>query len=162
MIQVLPAASRYSLDTSSLITAWARHYPKDLFGPVWEHLDKLIGSQIVIASSEVLVEIERQDDELHEWCRQREHAFIDLIEPIQANVTKLMTSYAKMVLTGRNRADPFVVATAQLDPERIAVVTEENPSNVSANRPNIPYVCQQEKIRRIQFVTMLRETGFGL
>ena len=57
----LPQTARYSLDTSALITAWVRNYPPDVFVPVWEHRETLIHSGVVIASLEVLNELEKQD-----------------------------------------------------------------------------------------------------
>ena len=34
---------KYSLDTSGILDGW-RHYPPDIFPPVWERFDELIES----------------------------------------------------------------------------------------------------------------------
>lgn len=35
-------SQRYSVDTSSLIHAWRRAYPIDVFETLWTHLEKMI------------------------------------------------------------------------------------------------------------------------
>jgi hypothetical protein len=162
MITVVPASARYSLDTSGLVNGWGKHYPPDMFGPVWEHVDTLIRLEVVVASVEVLHEIERQSDDLHEWCVDREHAFLDLIDDLQTRVAALLQTYPRLVAAGRNRADPFVIGVAGLDPSRLAVVTEETGQRASMNKPKIPFICQREGIRCVSFVDMLRETGLRL
>jgi predicted nucleic acid-binding protein len=82
----IPQSCRYSLDTNSFITSWQRTYPPDLFQPVWNHLDRLINEEQVVASSLVLLELERKADEIHEWAKNREDGFVDLIEPLQNHV----------------------------------------------------------------------------
>ncbi len=51
MIFELPGQAKYSLDTSCLINAWGKHYPPDMFEPLWQHLDRLIEQAIVVASA---------------------------------------------------------------------------------------------------------------
>lgn len=112
---IIPETALYSLDTSALITAWWRNYPPDVFGPVWDHMDTLIRNGVVRASREVLTELEKQDDDLCHWCKVREDdLFIDLVEELQDAVTTLLAKYPKLVATGRNKADPFVIALATL------------------------------------------------
>lgn len=159
---IIPETAIYSLDTSSLVTAWWRNYPPDVFRPVWDHMDILIHNGIVRASREVLTELERQDDDLYQWCRVRDDDFfIDLEEDLQDAVTALLAKYPKLVATGRNKADPFVIALATLSkPNPLIIVTEESPSNGSAKRPNIPFICINEGLTTNPFITLLRNTGF--
>ena len=160
MIYELPESARYSLDTGCLINAWKKNYPPDMFAPIWRHVDRLITKKIVVASAEVLHEVERQDDDLHAWCIERDGMFLDLIEPLQTVVTAIMAEYPKLVATGRNRADPFVVGVARLHTESLVVVTEETPHRASRNKPKIPFICGEMDIRCIPFIDMLRETGW--
>jgi len=162
MIDELSENARYSLDTSCLINAWGKNYPPDLFEPLWDHLDALIDGGIVVASAEVLVELERQADDLHEWCSDRDDMFLDLVDPLQDAVTAIMQEYPKLVATGRNQADPFVIGVAQLRNENLTVVTEEAASRASKNKPKIPFICGEQDIRCITLVDMLRETGWKM
>jgi Domain of unknown function (DUF4411) len=162
MIRDLPHRARYSLDTGCLINSWRKHYPPDMFGPVWQHLDGLIRDGATIASAEVLFKIERQDDELCAWCKDREAMFVDLIDPLQDQVTALLAEYPRLVAMGRNRADPFVIGVARLTNELLTVVTEETGHRASANKPKIPFICQEKNMRCIPLVEMLRETGWRM
>jgi hypothetical protein len=160
---VIPETTIYSLDTSALITAWDRNYPPDVFAPVWEHMDTLIHDGIVIASLEVLNELEKQDDDLFHWCRDRAaDFFIDLVEELQDAVTALVRKYPKIVATGRNKADPFVIALATLaNPTPLIIVTEEGPFTGSARKPNIPFVCTSEGLTCQPLIRLLRDTAFN-
>lgn len=161
---IIPKTGLYSLDTSALITAWWRNYPPDVFGPVWDHLDTLIRNGVARASREVLTELEKQDDDLYHWCKVREDdLFIDLVEELQDAVTSLLAKYPKLVATGRNKADPFVIALATLSkPTPLIIVTEESTMNGSAKRPNIPFICSSEGLTVNPLITLLRNTGFKL
>ena len=142
---IIPKTARYSLDTSALVTAWSRNYPPDVFGPVWDHMGTIIHHGIVRASREVLTELEKPDDDLYRWCKVREdNLFIDLMEELQDAVTALVAKYPKLVATGRNKADPFVIALATLAEPPLIIVTEEGPLSGSAKRPNIPSICSNE------------------
>ncbi|MGQ0664208.1 MAG: DUF4411 family protein [Pseudomonadota bacterium] len=162
MIYELPEPARYSLDTGCLINAWKKNYPPDMFAPVWRHVDGLIARKIVVASVEVLHELAGQDDDLHTWVKVRDAMFLDLIEPLQNEVTAIMAEYPKLVTTGRNRADPFVVGVACLGKESLTVVTEETSHRASRNKPKIPFICCAMNIRCIRFIDMLRETEWRL
>jgi hypothetical protein len=155
------ATALYSLDTSSFVRAWWVNYPPDLFKPVWDHLDRLIEKGIVKASKEVLVELEKQDDDLFKWCKDREEAcFVDLIEDLQDAVIALEKKYPKLVATGRNKADPFVMGLAVISKPKLIIITEEGAQSGSANKPNIPYICRQEGLVSEALVKLLRDTGF--
>jgi hypothetical protein len=160
---IIPQTAIYSIDTSALVTAWGRNYPPDIFGPVWEHMDTLIHDGVVMASLEVLNELEKQDDDLFRWCKDRADGFfIDLIEELQDAVTSLVAKYPKLVATGRNKADPFVIALATLaNPTSLIILTEEGPLSGSAKRPNIPFICNNEGLISQPLITALRDTAFN-
>ena len=133
-----------------------------MFQPLWQHLDRLIEQAIVVASAEVLHALGRQDDELHAWCNDRENMFLDLIDALQDEVTAIVAEYPKLVATGRNRADPFVIGVARLGSEPLTVVTEETSYRAGPNKPKIPFICREKGIRCITLVETLRETGWRL
>ena len=134
----------------------------DVFGPVWAHLDKLIRHGIVKASREVLVELEKQDDDFYQWWKSRDNdLFIDLVEELQEAVILLLAKYPKLVATGRNKADPFVIALATLaGPNSLIIITEEGPYTGSAKKPNIPFICNKEGLTSQPLITLLRDTDF--
>ncbi|GJM10269.1 MAG: hypothetical protein DHS20C11_25450 [Lysobacteraceae bacterium] len=65
--------------------------------------------------------------------------------------------YPKLVDTakGKSGADPFVIAMARSHNPRLTVITEEKGG--SAQKPKIPYVCQQENIRCVSLLGLIVE-----
>jgi hypothetical protein len=56
---------KYSIDTSAILEAWRRRYPPDVFPAVWQRLEQMIERGDLGASEEVLLELEKRDDEVH-------------------------------------------------------------------------------------------------
>jgi len=81
---------------------------------------------------------------------------------LQDAFTAIMKEYPELVKRGRNQADPFVIGVAQLRNENLTVVMEEAASRASKNKPKIPFICTEQKIRCITLVDMLRETGWKM
>jgi len=151
---------RYCIDTSALIDAWTRWYPKEVFPSLWDSVDKLIADGRLISSEEVLQELERKEgDDLHEWARRREALFVPLDDRIQEHLSRIMASHARLVdgRTGKSYADPFVIATAQAN--QCVVVTGEKPST-KPRRPKIPDVCRDLGIQCIGFTELIRQEGW--
>lgn len=152
---------KYCLDASAILTAWGRNYPPDVFPSVWAKIDELIQQGAVIASEEVLVELEKKDDEVYAWARQRHGMFVPIDGQVQQVVRGILSSYPRLVDTRKNRsgADPFVIALALI--ERCTVVTSEGSSN-TPTRPHIPDVCQAMGITCIDLVQMARQLGWRI
>lgn len=147
---------KYSIDTSILIESWVRLYAQDTFPQVWKKLDELIEQGNLIATEEVLFELERKEDKLYEWAKQRKSMFIPVDENLQRVVTDILSKHKKLVKEGKNRssADPFVIALAQV--QNCAVITFENPSG-NMDKPKIPDVCSSLKIRCLKMLDLFRE-----
>lgn len=147
------------MDTSAILDGWRRYYPPDVFPGVWDRLDELIHDGSLRATEEVLVELERKDDEVHAWARKREQLFVPIDDRIQDMVTEILAIHERLLDTrsGRSAADPFVIALAEV--ENCAVVTGERATN-SAERPNIPDVCVARGVRAISLLQLLREEGW--
>jgi hypothetical protein len=132
----------YVFDTSSLIGAWIRTYPPDLFPGVWDNMHALAEAGNLLTPEDVLQELRAQDDELFAWVKARSELMV-------VSTSRALLLEARAVLadhpgltktgTGRGRADPFVIALAAL--RGCAVVTQEQGG--SASKPRIPYVCCQ-------------------
>ena len=149
----------YSVDTSSILDAWRRYYPPDIFPALWTNLDQLIASGSLRATDEVRIELERKVDEVLAWAAGRVGFFVELDNRIQRTVTNILSRHPKLLDTRSNRsgADPFVIALAQI--ENCAVVTGERLTN-SLARPNIPDVCRDLGIRSLNILELIREQNW--
>lgn len=153
-----PAPTIYSIDSSALIHGWRRAYPPKNFAPLWERLGELIQRGRLLASVEVFNELERKDDDLFAWCKERREAFcVEIDDAIQEHLAHIMGTYPRLVDTskGRSGGDPFVIALARVHTPALTVITEENPGG--ATKPKIPDVCQAEDIRWIRLVQLIQE-----
>lgn len=149
----------YSSDTSVIIEGWTRDFPPDIFPGVWVKIEELIDGGVLVATEEVLIELERKHDKAYEWASKHKHMFIPTDEKIQQAVRGILRDHKKLIDTRRNRsgADPFVIALALV--ENLTVVTAENLSN-SPERPKIPDVCEALGIRWLNMIELFRERGW--
>lgn len=58
---------RFSIDTSAILDGWTRHYPREAFPGLWQHLEELIESGHLRASEEVRHELAKREDEALDW-----------------------------------------------------------------------------------------------
>ena len=145
----------YCVDTSGWLDGWQRHYPPDVFPTLWRKVEEQIDAKAIVSSEEVYRELSKKADDLHAWIMARKEMLILSEESIQVRVADLLAKYPRLVDTLRNRsqADPFVIATAV---EKGAVVVTGEVGG-TADRPRIPYVCQNEGVRCVSFLEMIRE-----
>ena len=131
----------------------AADLPPKNFGFVWTRFDALIEARRIRASIEVYREMERKDDEVFAWCKDRkDKLFVEIDDLCQQHVIRLMANYPRLVDTvkGRSGADPFVIALAATLRPPMVVVSEENPG-----RQRIPDVCHAEGIRCIRLPDLI-------
>jgi len=149
----------YSVDTSAIIEGWTRGFPPDVFPQVWVKIEGLIDDGVLLASEEVLIELERKHDKAYAWACHRKHMFVPTDENIQRVVKDILRDYGKLIDTRKNRsgADPLVIALARV--RNLSVVTAENLSS-SLERPKIPDVCEALGIRWLDMVELSRERGW--
>jgi len=153
----LSGDDRYCIDTSALIHAWRRSYPYRNFRPVWDKIDELIEVDRLISSIEVLIELEKRDDDLFGWAKEREAMFIDIEgDALQFKMGEILGKYPRLIDTRKNRsaADPFVIALAALYEPPLVVVTQEGPTN-KIEKPNIPDVCVAEGLDCIDILKLI-------
>lgn len=150
---------RYSIDTSSIIEGWHRLYPPDVFPSVWPRLEAMAGNGDLAATEEVLTELGRQADDVHDWARHVPGLFVDIDEHVQSAVRRILTDHPRLVDTrrGRSGADPFVIALAQVN--GCTVVAEEGATG-RIERPNIPDVCLALGIPCMNLLQMIRAEGW--
>lgn len=141
----------YSVDSSALIHAWSRAYRPKNFAFVWKGFDALIAEGRLRASMEVYLELEKKDDELFAWCKERkETLFVELDEAVQDSVKAIMKDHPRLVDTvkGRSAADPFVIGLAETG--KMVVLTEEKPGKVK-----IPDVCDARNVKWTNLADMI-------
>jgi len=146
----------YSIDTSALVHGWRRAYPPKRFAGLWIKIDELIDGGRLLASIEVFNELEKKDDEIFTWAKDRKTTlFREIDDDVQGAVVYLMQKYPRLVDTskGKSGADPFVIAQAiASDPAHTIVSQEAGGSN---DRPKIPFVCQAEGLTCIDLLALI-------
>lgn len=148
----------YSVDSSALIHAYRRIYRPKNFGFVWEGFDKLIAEGRFKSSIEVYNELQKKDDELFAWCKERKEAmFVEIDDTTQEIVALIMAAHPKLVDTakGRSGADPFVMALAASTKPQMWVVTEEYPG-----KERIPDVCNAQNIDHCGVADLIEKEGW--
>lgn len=150
---------RYCFDTSAFIESWVRHYPPGTFQRLWQQVDELIFQERLFTSEEVLDELSRRDDDVHAWVKARAVAVcLPLDEQVQAAVTDILSRFPGLVGVSatRNRADPWVIATAIV--HDLVVVTYEGRG--SRRKPKIPDVCDNYGVDCISMVPLIQREGW--
>jgi hypothetical protein len=121
-------------------------------------MDSLISEGRLKSSIEVLAELEKKEDDLFDWCKERQkNLFVDIDDACQQEVSRIMGAYPRLVDTvnGRSGTDPFVIALARTMGVPAIVVTEENPG-----KQRIPDVCKAEKIEWIKLADLIEIEGW--
>jgi hypothetical protein len=95
----------YSVDSSALIHGWRRIYRLKNFGFVWERLGVLIEEDRLRASIEVYNDLEKKDDELFKWCKERkEKLVVEIDDNIQSHVARIIAAHPRLVDTVKGRS----------------------------------------------------------
>lgn len=147
---------KYSMDTSALLDGYTRLYPPDVFPQLWDNIDRLINQEELRATSMVLFELERKDDDVLAWAKSRDELFVEVDEEIQEIVAQIMGKFPRLVAEGgqRNLADPFVIAFARQ--HKLIVITAERRSG-SEKKPTIPYICREMGVKHISLLQLIRQ-----
>ena len=144
----------YCLDTNALIEPWRRRYPIDVFPGFWDRLEEWAREGKAICPDEVLEELQKVDDELLEWAKQRSDMFLPPESDVQNAVKRILERFPRLVDTkrGRDRADPWVIGLACV---KDAIVVTEEPLS-GGKSPRIPDVCEALGIRYIRVLDLIR------
>jgi hypothetical protein len=135
-------------------------YPIALFPSLWEKFDRLISESQMIAPEEVLFELEKKEDGLFGWAKDRPQLFRPLNAEVQNAVREILANFPKLVDSrkDRSRADPFVIALAMVT-ENGVVVTGEKNSGVP-DKPRIPNVCEYFGIPYLRTLELIQRQGW--
>jgi len=96
--------TEYCFDTSSLIEGWVRSYPIDVFSSFWDKLNTLIDKGIIICPDEVLIELQKKEDDLYEWVKKRDKLFYQLDERLQEAVIEILERFPRLVDSKKGRS----------------------------------------------------------
>ena len=154
----MPDPTIYSVDSSALIHGWRRVYRPKNFGIVWDHLGALAEEGRLRASIEVLNELQKKEDELLVWCKDRkEKLFVEIDDDIQTHLSRIVGNHPRLVDTvkGRSSADPFVIALAATMNPNMIVVTEEY-----EGKTRIPDVCIAESIEYCRLADLIERENW--
>ena len=153
---------RYCIDTSAIIEGWHKLFPPDIVPGFWEGVDELIKNGDLRATEEVLIELEKKDDQIYSWARQRNELFVPIDLDIQVYVREILAKYKTLIDTRKNRsgADPFVIALAGLNKNTSTVVVTEERLNEKIERPHIPDICAALDIGWINLNELVRKEGW--
>jgi hypothetical protein len=151
----------YVIDTNALIDGRRRVYPPTVFSGLWDNLEELIAAGGIFAPDEVLVELERKDDAVHDWVKTQNGLFVPLDDAVQISVAEVLAQYPDWIPVDRSRnvADSFVVALARV--RGCTVVTSEKWSDSPyPDRIKIPNVCDGMGVRHMNFLEMLHDLNW--
>jgi hypothetical protein len=152
----------WCFDTSAFIEPWVRLYPPDIFGPVWEKLEELAENGLITAPADVLLELEKQKDDLHDWAKERPSLFQTPDREVMEVFTEIVNNHPDFmkINSTKSGADPFVVALAEV--KELTVVTYETMAKQNA-APKIPNVCAARGLGdTASLVDVLRAGSFRL
>lgn len=131
----------FVFDTSAFINGWKDHYPWPTFERVWEWVGEEMEAGRVIAPREVYRELDKRDDDIHAWMKERRHLFLDPIQDVQDKAGPIYLQFPRPGV--RDAADPWVIAEA--DVRGFTVVTYEGRTFSGARTKNwdrqMPGVC---------------------
>jgi hypothetical protein len=150
----------YCLDTSGFLDGDVRHYPPDVFTTLWERMDEIGTSSRLIVPEEVYLELQYHHDDAFQWIDGRKDSLVMPTDArVIAAVRALLRDYPRLAMEGgnRNRADPFVIATAGV--REAVVVTGERGGTVRG--PKIPFVCAERGIDQVDFLQLVQREGWS-
>lgn len=151
----------YSLDTSGLLDGLERYYPPAVFPALWDRVDGLVDAGRLIASEEVWEELQKRDAVGADWMKsRRDRILVPTDTEVAVRVREILQhpDHRRLVMNGkgRNTADPFVIAVAEL--RGATVVTGE--ASGSRQRPRIPDICAGRDVPCMSFLGIIQREGW--
>jgi predicted nucleic acid-binding protein len=86
---------KYSIDTSAILDAWTRYYPPDVMPGLWKQLEELVDNGQLLATEEVLYELEKKEDNVYKWAKIHRNMFVPTSEKIQLAVIEILRDHKK-------------------------------------------------------------------
>ncbi len=80
---------KYCLDTNFFIEAWNKYYSPVFCQPYWDIIDNLAKEGVVFITQEVKKEIDKGDDNLKEWLKDKKYIVKPITEKVQLCLKEL-------------------------------------------------------------------------
>ena len=131
----------------------------DLCPQYWQVLNDLAKQGVIFSPIEVKREIEKIDDGLKGWIKDKPYFFKEITIEVQEHLRRIMANHGRLVdsIKQRSIADPWVIAFAIA--ENAVVVTKETPAGSISNRIKIPDVCIALNIPWMNDFDFAKEVG---
>lgn len=154
-----PSAGGYSVDTSIIIDLRVRYYPPDVFPGLWQNIEDLIDAGRMIVADEVSTELQRGDDDCHDWVKGAPGLIAPSDGEVLGVVAKVATDFEDWSSEQANWADPYVIGHAHS--RGWTVVTSEKMSlSPLPGRTKIPNVCQHLAVPCMTLLEWARAEGW--
>lgn len=150
----------HCFDTSAFIECWSGRYRRSTFPGLWAEIEAMVANGEIVCPEEVLNEVKRKDDGLEDFIKDnKDHLVLPLDAEVMTETRSVLEAFPRLTgqARGRNKADPFVIATAKKDD--LILVTEEG-ARGTQNRPKIPFVCNELEIPCINVLAFIEEQGW--
>ncbi len=149
----------YSFDTSSLLNGRRDLLPPGTFVTLWANIESMIAAGHIGCVDEVRHELAKREDAVHDWAKSQTELFVALTTDVQLAAREVLGAHPRLVGigSGRNSADPFVIALARA---RDGVVVTEELLTGNIERPRIPDVCAAMGVRWLNLVGFVQEQGW--
>jgi hypothetical protein len=153
----------YCIDTSALIAGHKELYPIANFPNLWRRIEEMIIDDRLIAPDEVLLELEKRDDDTRQWAADRSNLFQPLTPDVQQILsTRVAVDFAGWIDPNKLPpwADPLIISLAVC--RGATVVTEEKWSNSPQMlKWKIPNICKPYNVRCVSFLKLIQDHGWS-
>ncbi|MEI6231875.1 MAG: DUF4411 family protein [Planctomycetota bacterium] len=150
--------TRYNFDANAWVGFAWREFPRDVFVSLWQRIEDGIDEGRIFTVDFVFMEIQRQDDELSKWMKEKRESTPEFVIASDAEIqiagADLINTYAL-----KQDADPFVVAAAKK--YGLTVVTNEKRRDYPREKPpKMPNLCQFLNVPCITPLAMIKAEGW--
>lgn len=151
--------ARYVLDSSFLIKLH-REQPPEIYVSLWNRLSALLAAGEGVIPREADREMQRKDDPLRSWLRDRQASVVESTDEELVIVQAISRRYPDWVRGQKNAADPFLVAAALT--RDAVVVTDERHSGSGAadHHMRLPNVAEAFDVETIAPTELIRRCGW--
>jgi len=151
---------KYCLDANFFVQGWNKYYSPDFCSGYWDIIDSLGKSGRVFIPQEVMNELQRKDDNLKKWLKDKKHLEHKIDLNVQNCLKKMYNadpSHKLLTNSEKNRsmADPWVIAHAMAE-NAIVVTKEVKDTSPSSKKVKIPNVCENMNIECIDDFEFIR------
>lgn len=150
----------YTLDTNILIVL-NRSYPRDIFPSIWQALENAIDRGGVCICSDVLDELARGGDELHDWAKKYPGLVCDVSQNDVNLAAQISAAYPDWVREETNAADPFIVAHAANTKRSIVSEERRAGAGVVPKNQKIPNVADVYSVQTSTLFEWVRTEGWS-